>query len=171
MTVASSNGVQSHKLARLVPLLQSPESVDLDLVDILPHFNASLNSLSGLLLVVGYLLIKKNQEAAHKWTMLSAFAVSTFFLGSYLLYHYLLGGSRHFPADAGAVRYVYLAILASHVILAASVPFLALTVIYFGLRDQRARHRRWARWTFPIWLYVSATGVVVYVMLYHLYAA
>ncbi len=141
----------------------------LDLVDILPHLNAALNSLSGLMLLAGYFLIKRGRVAAHKWTMLSAFGLSTIFLGCYLLYHYLLGGSRQFPADAGAIRYLYLAILASHVVLAASVPFLALTVIYLGLRDQRPQHRRWAKRTFPIWLYVSATGVVVYAMLYHLY--
>lgn len=141
----------------------------MDLVDVLPHWNAALNSLAGILLLSGYLLIRRRREIAHRNCMLAAFAVSTVFLGSYLLYHYLLGGSREFPKDTGFVWYVYIAVLASHVILAAAVPFLAVAVIYFAWKDQRARHARLARITFPIWLYVSITGVVVYVMLYHLY--
>jgi uncharacterized membrane protein YozB (DUF420 family) len=154
-----------------------------NLENILPHVNAALNSLATVLLVVGYVLIKRSQrsgdrarrlslENAHKWTMLACFAVSVIFLACYLFYHLVVmdGLSKKFPTDAGAVRYLYYAILLTHVILAAAVPFLAIGTIYFGLRDNRAAHRKLARWTFPIWLYVSVTGVVVYAMLYHMYA-
>ena len=81
------------------------------------------------------------------------------------------GLSKTFPTEAGEIRYLYYFILLTHIVLAAAVPFLAVATIYFGLRDRRAAHRRLAKWTFPIWLYVSVTGVVVYVMLYHLYAS
>lgn len=137
-------------------------------VELLPHINASLNALAGVLLVIGFVLIKRRNETAHKWAMLSAFSVSVIFFACYVTYHYY-AGSREFPKDTGAVWYVYIAILASHVVLAATVPFLAVTVIVLGLRDKRDAHRRWARVTFPIWLYVSVTGVIVYLMLYQLY--
>ncbi len=154
-----------------------------DLEQILPHVNASLNALATALLVLGFVLIKqakakanspekrRSLEAAHKWTMLGCFGVSTAFLACYLYYHLVVmeGLSKKFPTDAGPIRYVYYVILLTHIVLAAAVPFLAITTIYFGLRDKRAAHRRLAKWTFPIWLYVSVTGVVVYVMLYHLY--
>lgn len=150
------------------------------------HVNAALNSLATVLLVVGLWLIKKNRVAAHGRTMLLAFAVSALFLACYLYYHYLVGSVKFtYP---GNVRYVYYGVLASHVILAFFVPFLAIRQIYLGLRavgwwpggglegDQlvaaaayREKHCRLARWTYPIWLYVSVTGVVVYVMLYHLF--
>lgn len=133
----------------------------------LPAVNAGLNALAGLLLVLGYVLIKRRQETAHKWAMLAAFAVSVVFLGCYLVYHYHVGSVRF--SGPPLVRGAYLAILLTHVVLAAAVPVLALATIYHGLRDQRQKHRRIARWTFPIWLYVSVTGVVIYVMLYHLY--
>lgn len=136
-----------------------------------PHVNASLNAIATVLLVVGFVLIKQGKENAHKWTMLACFGVSVAFLCSYLLYHFGVKGgeSTKFPTEYGNVRYVYLAILVPHIILAAFVPFLALATIYFGLRDRRAAHRRLAKWTFPIWLYVSVTGVIVYLMLYQIY--
>lgn len=136
-------------------------------VEQLPTVNASLNALAAVLLVVGWLLIKARREQAHKWAMLSAFAVSIVFLVCYLVYHFQVGSVR-FQGPPG-VRSVYLAILLTHIVLAAAVPVLAVITIYYGLRDRRAAHRRIARWTFPIWLYVSITGVVIYVMLYHLY--
>ena len=140
-------------------------------VEYLPHINAALNSLATVLLVAGYLLIRGRREVAHKWAMLSCFGVSVAFLACYLVYHAHVG-SKQFPAEAPtAVRYGYYLILVSHIVLAAAVPFLAAATIYFGLRDQRVRHRRVARWTFPIWLYVSLSGVVVYALLYHLYPA
>ena len=141
-----------------------------ELVHILPHVNASLNALATCLLVVGYVLIKRGREQAHKRTMLCCFGVSVLFLICYLVYHGF-AGSRKFPSDvATAARYTYYAILLTHVVLAAAVPFLSVITIYLGLRDRRASHRRLARWTFPIWLYVSVTGVVVYLMLYWIYA-
>lgn len=136
-------------------------------VEQLPAVNATLNALATVLLVVGWLLIKTRRETAHKITMCSAFAVSIVFLACYLVYHYHVGSVR-FTGPSG-VRAVYLAILVSHIVLAATVPFLATITIYLGLSDRRARHRQFARWTLPIWLYVSITGVVVYVMLYQLY--
>jgi uncharacterized membrane protein YozB (DUF420 family) len=134
----------------------------------LASLNAALNALATVLLVAGLVLIKRGHEQAHKWTMLAAFGVSVAFLASYLYYHYH-AGSRPFTGT-GAIRPVYYAILLSHIVLAAAVPVLAVTTIVLGLRDRRAAHRRWAKWTFPIWLYVSVTGVLVYWMLYHLYA-
>jgi putative membrane protein len=142
-----------------------------DLVPFLPHVNASLNALATVLLVAGFVLIKRRRETAHKWTMLACFGVSVLFLASYLTYHYQLEGvSKKFPSyPPTAVRYTYYAILLTHVILAAAVPFLAIATIYLGLADKRRAHRRLAKWTFPIWLYVSVTGVIVYLMLYQLY--
>jgi uncharacterized membrane protein YozB (DUF420 family) len=133
----------------------------------LPAVNASLNALATVLLVAGYVLIKQRRETAHKWTMISAFGVSVVFLGCYLFYHYHAGSVRF--TDPSPVRYVYYAILLSHVLLAFSVPVLAVVTIYLGLVDRRAAHRRWAWWAWPIWLYVSVTGVIIYLMLYHLW--
>lgn len=144
----------------------------------LVHVNAALNVTATVLLVVGYLLIRRGRELAHKRVMLAAFAVSAAFLYCYLWYHANVGSVKF--THSGPIRTVYLSILASHIVLAAAVPFLALVTIYTGYKAfgggdleaavrYRRRHRRWARWTLPIWLYVSVTGVVVYVMLYHLY--
>ena len=132
----------------------------------LAHVDALLNTISIVLLVVGLALIKRRRESAHKWVMLGAFGVSAVFLVCYLAHHYLVGSVKY-PADA-SYRVVYYVILISHILLAATVPVLAGGTIYFGLKDQRARHRKWAKIAFPIWLYVSITGVVVYAMLYHL---
>jgi uncharacterized membrane protein YozB (DUF420 family) len=136
-------------------------------VEQLPAVNATLNALATVLLVTGWLLIKARRERAHKITMLSAFAVSCAFLACYLVYHYHVGSVPF--AGPAAVRAVYLVILLTHIVLAVTVPFLAGITIYLGLADRRKKHRQLARWTFPIWLYVSVTGVVIYVMLYHLY--
>ena len=141
------------------------------LVEILPHMNAALNALATLLLVIGYVQIKRRQEAAHKWTMLACFGVSVVFLACYLTYHFNIpGGSKRFPSYPPAlVRYGYYALLLSHVLLAAAVPFLAVITIWLGLANRRVAHRKIAWWTFPIWLYVSITGVLVYLLLYQLY--
>jgi uncharacterized membrane protein YozB (DUF420 family) len=142
----------------------------LDWIGYLPHVNASLNALAAVLLVAGFVFIKRGHVSAHKRTMLTCFGVSTLFLACYLTYHIGIGGSRKFPESAPqAVRIVYLSVLASHAFLAMFVPFLAIITIYLGLKDRRSAHRKWARWTFPIWLYVSITGVVVYWMLYQMY--
>ncbi len=139
---------------------------------ILPHLNASLNAVAAVLLVCGYVLIKQRRETAHKWTMLACFGVSVLFLACYVAYHIGIKGSKRFPEYPGPlVRDCYFTLLITHIVLAAAVPFLALVTIYLGLRDRRRAHRRLARWTFPIWLYVSVTGVVVYLMLYHVYPA
>ena len=138
-------------------------------VEQLPAVNATLNALATILLVLGWTLIKTGRERAHKFAMLSAFCVSCLFLACYLVYHYHVGSVK-FQGPSG-VRAVYLVILISHVILAAAVPVLAGITIYLGLADRRRKHRQWARWTFPVWLYVSITGVIIYLMLYHLYPA
>lgn len=139
----------------------------------LPTVNAALNALAGVMLVVGYVLIKRRRETAHKWIMLGAFGVSVIFLGCYLSYHYLLHaneGIRGRPfAGPDSLKPFYIGMLISHVGLAAAVPVLALITIYHGYRDNRAKHRRIAWWTLPIWLYVSVTGVLIYVLLYHVY--
>ena len=133
----------------------------------LPTINAALNVTATLLLIAGLVAIKQHREVAHRWLMLGAFGVSAAFLVCYLV-HKAQAGSRPF-GGSGPVWGVYLAILISHSVLAATVPFLAIASIYFGWRDRRAAHRRVVRWAFPIWLYVSVTGVVIYAMLYHLY--
>jgi len=136
-------------------------------IQYLPTVNAALNAAATVLLVSGLVLIKRGREAAHKRAMLAAFVVSMLFLACYLTYHAQAGHVKFGGPEP--VRTIYLAILVSHVLLAATVPFLAGATLYLGLRDRRAAHRRLAVWTFPIWLYVSVTGVVIYVMLYHLY--
>lgn len=135
----------------------------------LPHVNAALNAVSTVLIVAGFAMIRRKRVAAHRACMVSAAAVSALFLVTYLVYHYHAGHVRF--THGGAVRVVYLAILISHVVLAATVPFLVGIALYLGLRRRDDRHRRVVRWAFPIWLYVSITGVVIYVMLYHMYAA
>jgi putative membrane protein len=133
----------------------------------LPTINAFLNATAAVLLVWGFTLIKQKRIAEHRRVMLSAFAVSCIFLVCYLVYHYNVG-SVHFPRP-GWVKTLYLTILTTHTILALTVPFLAIITLNRALRGRFDKHRKIARWTFPIWLYVSVTGVIVYVMLYHLY--
>ena len=145
------------------------EEITLETLPLFPHLNAALNATALVLLVTGYLLIQRGRERGHKIAMLSCFAVSVVFLASYLWYH----GNyprRFLPGDASPlVYYAYQFILWTHIALAALVPVLAIVTITKGLRDKRASHRRWAGWTFPIWLYVSITGVLVYFVLYILY--
>ena len=130
----------------------------------LPAINATLNGTAAVLLTTGYILIRKRVVDAHRRVMISAFAVSSVFLVCYLIYHYQVG-SVHYPHE-GLLRTVYFAILISHTLLAATVPVLAIITLRRGLKSDFKRHRRIARWTLPIWLYVSVTGVVVYLMLY-----
>jgi len=132
----------------------------------LPALNALLNGLSFLLLVVGYVLIRRGHRAAHQRFMVAAFASSVLFLTSYLVYHAQVGSVRF--QGTGPVRTVYLTILLTHTVLAAAVPFLAVITLTRGLRRRFERHVAIARWTLPIWLYVSITGVVIYLMLYRL---
>ncbi|WP_350208161.1 DUF420 domain-containing protein [Botrimarina sp.] len=151
------------------------------------HVNAALNTLATVLLVIGYVLIRRRNEVAHRNAMVAALVVSAAFLGCYLYYHFAINLTVKFT-HPGPVRYFYYALLASHVLLAMTVPFLALWAAWLGTRalaqpraagsvsgeagaatpstDFRQRHRRVVRWAFPIWLYVSVTGVLVYFMLY-----
>jgi uncharacterized membrane protein YozB (DUF420 family) len=138
----------------------------------LPTVNATLNASAALLLIAGYRAIRRRDVETHRRFMLAAFAVSTAFLASYVLYHVTrqihegIGHTRF--AGSAAIRPVYFGLLISHLILAiVNLPLVIVTLVA-ALRGRYARHRRIARWTWPIWLYVSATGVLVYLLLYHL---
>jgi uncharacterized membrane protein YozB (DUF420 family) len=136
---------------------------------IFPVINASLNGTSTVLLVTGRWFISQRRIAAHRWTMITAVITSTLFLISYLYYHYHVGSVRF--QGTGWARPVYFAILISHVVLAAVIVPLVIITLSRALRERFDRHRAIARWTFPLWLYVSITGVLVYFMLYHWFAA
>lgn len=130
----------------------------------LPLLNAVLNTACTLLLLTGYYLIRRRRIRAHRNVMIAALCVSAMFLLSYLIYHFNVGSVRF--TGEGSVRAVYFGILISHTILAAIVPPLAIITLARGLSERFDRHRSIARWTLPIWLYVSATGVSIYLMLY-----
>ena len=132
----------------------------------LPTVNATLNTISAALLIIGYFCIRFRKPIAHRNCMIAAFLVSALFLSSYLTYHYHAGSTPF--EGAGWIRNVYFAVLIPHIVLAAFILPLALITLYFAIRKRYAKHRRIARWTLPIWLYVSITGVIVYWMLYHL---
>jgi putative membrane protein len=134
-------------------------------VSALPALNALLNGTSAVLLAAGWLCIVRRRIRAHQACMLGAFGVSLVFLLSYVIYHYV-AGSRPFTGQ-GWIRPVYFLLLVTHIVLAAVIVPLALTTIYRGLTWQLGRHVRIARWTLPLWLYVSVTGVVIYFLLYH----
>ncbi|MHC5111822.1 MAG: DUF420 domain-containing protein [Planctomycetota bacterium] len=133
----------------------------------LPLVNASLNALACCLLLAGWLMIRTGRRVGHKRCMVAAFSVSILFLVSYLTYRFL-GEEKRF-GGTGWIRPVYFFVLITHVILAATVPFLASWTLWLGLSGRFDRHRRWARITFPIWVYVSVTGVLVYLMLFVIY--
>jgi putative membrane protein len=143
-------------------------------IEYLPHINASLNALATVLLLLGLFFIKRRNERLHKICMLAAFGTSIVFLGCYLVYHYYVG-SKKFPTEYGnAIRYTYFAILIPHVILAMTIPVLTVGTIIYGLRGDkisRLKHRIWAKVTFPIWLFVSVSGVIIYLMLYIFFPA
>lgn len=130
----------------------------------LPALNAALNSVCSMLLIVGFFLIRKKRIAAHRRVMLTAFGVSVAFMASYLIYHFQVGSVKF--SGEGVWRAVYFAILFSHTVLAIAVPPLAVVTLFRGLSGRYESHRKIARWTLPIWLYVSVTGVLVYLMLY-----
>jgi uncharacterized membrane protein YozB (DUF420 family) len=132
----------------------------------LPTLNAFLNATAAILLVCGYVLIRRRKIKLHRAVMIAAFVTSVLFLISYVTYHAQIG-SKHFPGTGG-IRTMYLTLLATHTTLAAAVPVLALITLSRALRARFDRHRKIARWTLPVWLYVSVTGVVVYLMLYHM---
>lgn len=136
---------------------------------ILPHLNATLNATSFVFLVLGFYFIRRRNVTAHLSCMVAALSVSVLFLVSYVIYHYNYGSVR-FKGE-GFVRPLYLTILFTHVVLAVVIVPLIVLTLRRALRGDYARHRRIARWTYPLWLYVSVTGVVVYLMLYRLYPA
>ena len=134
----------------------------------LPAVNASLNALATILLVCGWAAIRRGDVRSHRAAMVAAFGVSTLFLVCYLSYHAVVG---HVPfAGRGAARAVYFAILISHILLAMTVPVFALRMFFLAWRGRFDAHRRLGRVALPIWLYVSVTGVVIYLMLYHWFA-
>jgi putative membrane protein len=132
-----------------------------------PAINATLNGASAIFITTGRAFIGRNNVRMHRACMLAAVATSSVFLGCYLYYHAHVG-SVHFPGT-GIARKIYFTLLISHTLLAAAVPPLVITTLVFALREKFDRHRRIARWTYPIWLYVSVTGVLVYLMLYKVY--
>lgn len=134
-------------------------------VENLPTLNAILNSISATFLITGYIFIRRKNIQAHRVSMLCALTASALFLTFYLIYHYNVGSTKF--QGPGWARTLYLIILIPHTILATvMVPFI-LVVVYRAFRGQFDKHRRLARWTFPVWLYVSVTGVIIYLMLYH----
>jgi len=138
-------------------------------IDMMPTLNAILNATSGLLITIGYVMIRRRRISAHRACMIGAVVCSSLFLVSYVTYHVGFGKGVTRFTGTGTVRWVYLSILISHTILAVTiVPFVIVT-LRRALRGDFLKHRRVARWTFPMWLYVSVTGVIVYFMLYHWY--
>jgi putative membrane protein len=136
-------------------------------IPFLPHLNAVLNTTSALLLLAGFRFIRLGRIQAHRNCQVTAVITSTLFLISYLTYHYYHGSTRF--AGQGLARPLYFTILISHTILAVAIVPLIVITLYRAARGNFDRHRRIARWTLPLWLYVSVTGVVVYLMLYHIY--
>jgi uncharacterized membrane protein YozB (DUF420 family) len=138
-----------------------------DYISFLPHLNAVLNTTSALLLLLGFTLIRLGRVRAHRNCQVTAVLTSTLFLISYLTYHYHHGSTRF--AGQGIARPLYFSILITHTILAVVIVPLIVVTLYRAARGDFIRHRRIARWTLPLWLYVSVTGVIVYLMLYHIY--
>jgi len=138
------------------------------MIDFLPTLNAVLNTTSALLLTVGHHYIKGGSQQAHKRCMISAFIISILFLISYLTYHYHHGTTRF--TGEGWIRPVYFIILFSHTILATAIVPFSIITLRRGLKNDISKHKKIARWTYPIWLYVSISGVIIYVMLYHIFA-
>ena len=130
----------------------------------LPTLNAILNFTSAVCLALGYYFIKRGNVEAHKRSMITAFCVSSVFLVSYIVHHVIHGSTRF--TGSGLIRTVYFSILLTHTLLAVTVAPLAVTTIFRGLKGRIPEHRRLARWTWPVWMYVSVTGVVIYLMLY-----
>lgn len=138
----------------------------MDPVRFFPPLNATLNALSGLFLVIAYVYIRRKNVTMHRRFMLSACATSVLFLACYVTYHTLRGGVVTTFAGTGGWRTLYLAILGTHTVLAIVILPLAILSVWNGLKNRIAQHRRVARWTFPLWMYVSVTGVLVYFFLY-----
>ncbi|HZP40173.1 MAG TPA: DUF420 domain-containing protein [Candidatus Binatia bacterium] len=133
----------------------------------LPALNATLNAASAVLLAAGFVAVRRRCIRVHRACMIAAFVTSTAFLASYVTYHLHAGTTRF--RGVGTVRSLYFALLGTHTVLAAAIPPLAVATLVLALRGRFARHARLARWTLPAWFYVSVTGVVIYLMLYHLF--
>lgn len=132
----------------------------------LPTLNACLNGISTILLTIGFICIKTGSEKAHRKCMISAFSVSVIFLFFYVLHKILVKGVHTSFAGEGIWGYIYYTMLATHIVLAMAIVPLVLTTLTLAIRDKREKHKAWAKWTFPIWYYVSVTGVLVYMFLY-----
>ncbi|MGB3617177.1 MAG: DUF420 domain-containing protein [Catalinimonas sp.] len=168
-------------VAVLLFLPQTGKLGDFD-VSFLPHLNAVLNSATALLLVVGYVMIRTGRKQYHQTAMVSAFVLSSFFLVSYVLYHFQAPSTRFGDVNAdgvvdamelasvGPMRYIYLALLLSHILLATVIVPFVLFSIYFAATKRFEKHKKLSRWTFPMWLYVAVTGVLVYLMISPYYA-
>jgi uncharacterized membrane protein YozB (DUF420 family) len=141
----------------------------MDIIPVIPPFLAILNTTAATLVSLGYFFVRRKNISVHRACMVSALCVSTVFMVFYLYYHAKVGNIPF--AGVGAVRPVYFSLLASHVILAAVLFPLVLVTAGFAIRGNTTRHRRIARWTLPIWLYVSVTGVIIYLMAFHIYVA
>ncbi|MSU23738.1 MAG: DUF420 domain-containing protein [Opitutus sp.] len=137
----------------------------------IPALNATLNAIATVLLAVGYGLIKRGHKAAHRATMLTALAVSALFLIGYVTHKYLIGGVHTPFGGTGLIRRIYYTMLTSHIILAAAIAYLVPQTFYFAITGNFVRHQAWAKWTFPIWFYVSITGVLVYFSVYQWWPA
>jgi uncharacterized membrane protein YozB (DUF420 family) len=135
-----------------------------------PALNAGLNGTAAVFLTAGFILIKRKHVSAHRAAMLAAFAVSVAFLACYVAYHLQTGARTPF-GGTGPIRAVYFAMLISHILLAMAILPLILVTLTLALRGRFDRHRRWAQWTFPLWYYVSVTGVLIYFSLYHWWPA
>ena len=139
----------------------------MDVVAYLPHLLAGFNALTATLLAAGYYFIRRQRRFAHRTCMIGAAGVAAVFMVCYLVYHAVIGNIPF--AGQGAIRPFYFTVLASHVILAAlNVPLVIMTLVY-AARGKFVHHRRWARWTLPVWIYVSITGLLVYLLAFHLY--
>ena len=134
---------------------------------LLPTLNAILNASSGILVLFGYRNIKRSNESVHKRLMLSAMGVSALFFASYLFYHWEVGSVKF--QGSGIIRTFYFTLLISHTVLAVTIVPMVLRTAYLALKGKFSEHKKIAKWTFPIWVYVSVTGVMVYLMLYQLY--
>ena len=139
----------------------------MDTASVLPHVNAALNATSTVLLLIGYAMIRSGRRDKHRAFMIAAIAVSALFLASYLTYHFTAPIFQF--RGTGAIVPVYYTILITHVVLAALVTPAVLYIAYQALKERFDRHKKWARVVFPVWLYVTTTGVVIYLMLYHIY--
>lgn len=145
-------------------LFYMPKSGQADVdVSFLPTLHAILNSLTAIALIVGYFQVKRNNVKGHRAAMLVAFGLSAVFLVSYVTYHFL--GERTIYGGEGLLKYIYYFILLTHIVLAVAIVPLVLLSVYYGISNQLAKHRKISKWTFPIWLYVAVTGVLVYLMI------